>query len=201
MCSIAMSKESDVCAEGAAENPAPAGEISGSETVASPSTRTMICKGRAPFTRSRLVEGTVIARLFGMGTHIVEEVSRLNVVPELEWHLFLKRFSWRHRGWIATIHGFEQGRPVTRIPSARLASAALEDVDSCSLVRLTVGGGVSLVAPRPCTIRVQLTGEDAERALEVETVDGAFVRLAFRATELPQHLDGVAPEELNAPPH
>jgi hypothetical protein len=134
-----------------------------------------------------------------MGTLTVEEVSRLSVVPELEWHLFLKRFSWRHRGWMATIHGFEQGRPVTRIPSARLASAALEDVDSCSLVRLTVGGGVSLVAPRPRTIRVQLNGEDAERALEVETVDGAFVRLAFRATALPQDLDGFAPEELNAP--
>jgi hypothetical protein len=119
----------------------------------------------------------------------------------LEWHLFLKRFSWRHQGWIATIHGIEKGLPVTRIPSARLESVALEGVDSRPIVRLTVGDGVSLCAPRPRTIRVQLTEEGAEPALEIETADGAFVRLAFRATALPEYLDGVAPGELKAPRH
>jgi hypothetical protein len=69
------------------------------------------------------------------------------------------------------------------------------------MVRLTISSGVSLVAPRPRTIRVQLTEEGAERALEIETVDGALVRLAFRATALPQHLDGIAPGELHAPHH
>jgi hypothetical protein len=46
-------------------------------------------------------------------------------------------------------------------------------------------------------VRVQ-TDDGAERALEVETADGGFIRLAFRATALPEQLDGVAAGELMA---
>jgi hypothetical protein len=36
----------------------------------------------------------------------------------------------------------------------------------------------------------------AERALEVETADGALLRLSFRATALPEQLDGMTAGEL-----
>jgi hypothetical protein len=148
----------------------------------------------------RAASGTAIAHIDGMGAFTVEETSRLHVVPELEWHLFLKRFSWRHRGWLATIHGIEQNEPVTCVPSARLESVALEGAGPRALVRLTIANGVSLCVPRPHRVRVQQTDDGAERALEVDSADGAVVRLAFRATALPEQLDGVAPGELHAHP-
>jgi hypothetical protein len=74
-------------------------------------------------------------------------------------------------------------------------SVALERHDAEHVVRLTFSNGVSLCAPRPRRVCVQRTVEGAEYALEIETADGAFIRLAFRATALPEEVDGVAPGE------
>jgi hypothetical protein len=129
------------------------------------------------------------------------EVSRIVDVPAVEWHGFLERFSRRHRGWLATIHGFAREAPLTKIPSEPIQSVALEQCDSDHLIRFTLANGLSLCAPRPRAIRIQTTIEGAETALEVDTASGTFMRLAFRATALPEQLDGVAPGELNPPHH
>jgi hypothetical protein len=126
-----------------------------------------------------------------------DEVSRIVAVPAVEWCVFLERFSRRHRGWLATIHGVELGLPVTRVRSERLDAVVLERCDADHLVRVTFANGVSLCAPRPRAVRVQQTDEGAEAALEVETAAGAVIRLAFRATALPDQLDGVAPAEVS----
>jgi hypothetical protein len=120
-------------------------------------------------------------------------------VPPSEWCSFLERFSREHRAWLATIHGIEHGVPVTVVPSVAIRSVILEK-HADPVVRLTFSNGASLCAPRPCVIRVQETGYRAACALEVETVDGAFVRLAFRAVALPEQLDGIAPNELDDEP-
>lgn len=124
-------------------------------------------------------------------------VTRVLAVPAVEWSGFLERFSRRHRTWLATIHGVARELPLTRIPSEAFEAIALERCDSDHLVRLTFANGISLCAPRPRAIRVQETNDGAEAALEVETADGAFIRLAFRAAALPEQLDGVAPAELS----
>jgi hypothetical protein len=129
------------------------------------------------------------------------EVSKIVAVPAVEWCGFLERFSRRHRGWLATTHGFKRDEPLTRVPSERLESVALERSDSDGLIRVTFANAISLCAPCPRALRVQKTPEGAEAALEVETAAGAFIRLAFRATALPDQLDGVAPAELNPHPH
>jgi hypothetical protein len=129
------------------------------------------------------------------------EVSHVVGVPAVEWSVFLERFSRRHRGWLATLHGFARDLPLTRVPSEPLESVALERCDSDWLVRITLANGVSLCAPQPRAVRVQQTHEGAEAALEVDTAGGALIRLAFRATALPEQLDGLAPEELNTHRH
>jgi hypothetical protein len=129
------------------------------------------------------------------------EVSRIVDVPAVEWCGFLERFSRRHRGWLATIHGFARDVPLTKVPSEPLQSIALERSDSDHLIRVTLANGLSLCAPRPRAIRIQTTVEGAETALEVETASGTFMRVAFRATVMPEQLDGIAPAELNAHPH
>jgi hypothetical protein len=118
-------------------------------------------------------------------------------VPRCEWGSFLEGFSREHRAWIGTIHGLVAGAPVTHIPSVALKSATLENGAAGLILRITFVNGVSLCSVRPCVVRVQ-TDEGAQRALEVETADGGFIRLAFRATALPEQLDGIAPGELMA---
>jgi hypothetical protein len=118
-------------------------------------------------------------------------------LPRCEWGSFLEGFSREHRAWIGTIHGLVAGAPVTHIPSVALKSVTLESGASGPIVRITFVNGVSLCAVQPCVLRVQ-TDDGVERALEVETADGGFIRLAFRATALPEQLDGIAPGELMA---
>ena len=52
--------------------------------------------------------------------------------------------------------------------------------------------------PAPCASRRQISG--VVQALEIDAPDGQFIRLAFRATALPEQLDGLAPGELTADP-
>jgi hypothetical protein len=127
--------------------------------------------------------------------------SRIVAVPAVEWGVFLERFGGRHRGWLGTLHGIAQDQPLTCISSEALESVALERYDFDFLVRITLANGVSVCAPQPRAIRVQQTDEGAEAGLEVETAAGALIRLAFRATALPDQLDGLAPKELNTHRH
>ena len=131
----------------------------------------------------------------------LQEMSRIVTVPAVEWSVFLERFTRRHHGWLGTIHGVAREEPLTRVPSETLDSVVLERCGSDSLVRITLANGVSLCAPQPRGIRVQQTLEGAEAALEIDTAAGALIRLAFRATALPEHLDGLAPKEVNTPHH
>jgi hypothetical protein len=116
-------------------------------------------------------------------------------VPRTEWPKFLDQFNRQHRAWLATIHGMERGRPITRVPSVAIQGVTLVSELDEDAVRLTLGNGISLYAPRPRALRVQDTEEGLERALEIETVDGALIRIAFRAVARPDQLDGLAPGE------
>jgi len=82
-----------------------------------------------------------------------------------------------------------------------LESVALERRGYDYLVRVMFGQGLSLCAPRARAVRVQHTDDGAEWALEIDTADGAFIRVAFRATTQPDQLDGLVPRELNTGPH
>jgi hypothetical protein len=119
-------------------------------------------------------------------------------VPRIEWPEFLERFSREHRAWLATIHGIEDDRPLTRVPSAPIKTLTLVREEPDDTLRLTLANGISLCAPRPCAVRVQYTDGGIERALEIETFDGVLIRIAFRAAARPDELDGLAPGEMPA---
>ena len=118
-------------------------------------------------------------------------------VPRSEWRSFLESFSHEHCAWMGTIHQLVGEVPATLIPSVVLKSVGLECGVSGPILRFTFVDGISVSAVRPCVVRVQ-TEEGGERALEAETTDGVFIRLAFRATAFPDQLDGLAPAELIA---
>ena len=49
-------------------------------------------------------------------------------------------------------------------------------------------------------MRIQETDIGRVQALEIDGSEGQFIRLAFRATALPEQLDGLAPGELIVDP-
>jgi hypothetical protein len=114
-------------------------------------------------------------------------------VPAGEWGSFLEPFGLEHRAWLATVHVVDARGTVTRSARIPLKSAAA----SADAVTLEfIGDAHSLSAHRPCALRIQETDIGLVQALEIDGSDGQFIRLAFRATALPEQLDGLAPEEL-----
>jgi hypothetical protein len=75
---------------------------------------------------------------------------------------------------------------VTVAPSGTRAAA----------IRVTFQGGPTVCVKAPRTLGVDTREDGAERALEIDAAEGTFVRLVFRATALPEEVDGMAPAEL-----
>jgi hypothetical protein len=130
---------------------------------------------------------------------MVHEVSQgavtvIHEVPAADWCLFLEGISRAHRAWLATIHVVDTGGAVTRRMQVRLKSAT--HVFDAALFEF-MDDGQSFCARHPCALRLQETNIGAVQALEIETLEGQFVRLAFRATALPEQLDGLAPGEVD----
>jgi hypothetical protein len=129
--------------------------------------------------------------------HKVSEgaLTVIQEVPAGEWCPFLEGFSRAHRAWLATIHVVDSGGALTtRWTQVRLKSAT-HVVDAALFEFLDEGQ--SFCARRPCALRIQQTDIGAVQALEIETLEGQFIRLAFRVTALPEQLDGLAPGELS----
>ena len=128
--------------------------------------------------------------------HKVSEgvLTVIQEVPAGEWCPFLEGFSRAHRAWLATIHVVDTGGAVARRTYVGLKSATYV-VDAVLFEFLDEGH--SVCAHRPSALRIQQINVGAVQALEIDTLDGQFIRLAFRATALPEQLDGLAPGELS----
>lgn len=116
-------------------------------------------------------------------------------VPAGEWRPCLERFSCEHRAWLATVHVVDARGTVTRCAQIPLKSAAAS-ADAVTLEFLHEPH--SLRAHNPSALRIQQTDIGLVQALEIDGSDGQLIRLAFRATAMPEQLDGLAPEELMA---
>ncbi|MET0212251.1 MAG: hypothetical protein ABW292_04575 [Vicinamibacterales bacterium] len=118
-------------------------------------------------------------------------------VPTGEWGPFLEQFGREHRAWLATVHVVDAQETVTRFTQIPLKSAAAS-ADTVTLEFLCEPR--SLCVPSPGAVRIQETDIGRVQALEIDGSEGQVIRLAFRATALPEQLDGLAPGELIADP-
>ena len=114
-------------------------------------------------------------------------------LPIGAWPSFLQQFGREHRAWLMTIHILDRQHGVARFTEMPLQSATLAG-DAIRFDFLDHEYGVC--ARHPVAARTQETTTGAVVALEIETLSGRFIRLAFRATGQPELLDGVAPGEL-----
>lgn len=120
----------------------------------------------------------------------------IRTVPKEEWREFLARFSRIHNGWVVTIHGSWRSEAVA---STR---GWLEQVSlHGDALQIDLVDGSRVYVARPVELRVQERADGAEWALETENDDGAVMRAAFRATALPEEVDGVTAGEAGEPPH
>lgn len=120
-------------------------------------------------------------------------------VPRRRWADVLEEFSRGHRGWLASV--------VTVGPGPELVShTELHPLESVTVaqtsgrptaVRVGFQRAPAILIKAPRTLGVERRDDGAERALEIDAAAG-FVRIAFRATALPEELDGIAPAELTA---
>jgi hypothetical protein len=118
--------------------------------------------------------------------------------PTGEWDRFLEQFGREHRAWLTTVHVVDaRGGAVTRSPQIPLKSAAAS-ANAVSLEFLREPH--SICARHPCAVRIQQTESGLVHALEIDGSDGQLIRLAFRATAMPEQLDGLAPGELSIDP-
>jgi len=121
-------------------------------------------------------------------------------VPRARWAGVLEQFSRAHRGWRASVACVRPGpelashtgwyplASVTVVPSGTRAAA----------IRVTFQGGPTVCVTAPRTLGIDTREDGAERALEIDAAEGTFVRLVFRATALPEEVDGMAPAELGS---
>jgi hypothetical protein len=116
-------------------------------------------------------------------------------VPSAEWGSFLEQFGRAHRAWLATMHWVSGHGNVTSAGPVALESISLDDRPSGGTVRLCFLDRPALRVQRPRAVRIEQSDRGAERALEIETAAHGVLRLAFRATALPEELDGLAPGE------
>lgn len=122
-------------------------------------------------------------------------MTRQKVAPS-EWRTFLDRFSRAHRAWLATIHWVPAGGAVIAAQRAALESISLDDQRSRTIVRVSVFDGPAVRLEQPQAVHIEQDDRGAERALEIETASGGLFRMAFRASALPEELDGLAPREV-----
>jgi hypothetical protein len=121
-------------------------------------------------------------------------------VPWRRWADVLEEFSRGHRGWLASVVTVGPGPELMSHTELRpLESATVAQTGGHpTAVRVRFQGGPTALIKVPRTLGVDRRDDGAERALEIAAADGTFVRIAFRATALPEELDGIAPAELTA---
>jgi hypothetical protein len=119
-------------------------------------------------------------------------------IPPGEWKGFFDEFTRRHEGWLVTVENFgdlgaqveEQDRPLRGIVAERRPGSSEIEILTGDAPDETL----THVVWHPTRVRVEETPEGAEVALEIQSQDEGTTLVRFRATALPETLDGVGPE-------
>jgi hypothetical protein len=122
-------------------------------------------------------------------------------VPRARWTGMLEQFSRAHRGWRASVATVRPGpelafrtdwHPLESVTVARTGTRV-------TAIFANFQGAPAICVKAPRALAVDTREDGAERALEIDAAEGTFVRLVFRATALPEEVDGMAPAELIEP--
>jgi hypothetical protein len=117
------------------------------------------------------------------------------LVPRAEWVEFFQAFSRRHQDWLVTVRVLGSGlrsqieardRPLEGIVAGPTAS----DPISVHLGR-RAASRIGHEVRNPRQVWVELSDEGAEKALNIESVDGTKTIVQFRTSPFPLEVDGI----------
>ncbi len=125
----------------------------------------------------------------------------MRTIPARDWQSFLVRFGRAHRAWLTTVERLAAGQPshveAASRPLDTITPIGAPDGHLAIEVRFQdAAEPVTMLVRRPTALRVEETADGAERGLDIEDADRGCTRVRFRATALPETLDGMAPGEL-----
>jgi hypothetical protein len=109
------------------------------------------------------------------------------------WSDELDRFSRQHEGWIVSIAAQTDGNVSVQARDIPLRGVAVASSER-DAIEIAVGGGrehVTHPIEFPTAVRLELTGDGAERALIIESANGTTTRLEFRSPMRPEDVDGL----------
>lgn len=123
-------------------------------------------------------------------------------IPQNEWPAVLEEFSRDHRAWLATVERIDSAgschvEALERPLSAVTPEMAARRVTGISIEFQPDSHGINAVhVDTPTRLCMDRTAVGTARGLEIEDKKGERTRIRFRATPLPEALDGVAPGEI-----
>jgi len=121
-------------------------------------------------------------------------------IPRAGWVSFFNSFSGKHEGWLVTVEviGPDIGdqEEAKELPLVGI-SADLKDNEN--FVNITVGrlpeDRMMHTVTDAARVWLKQSDEGADEALEIESKDGTKTLLTFRASVLPDTLDGITTDE------
>jgi hypothetical protein len=132
-----------------------------------------------------------------MTSNVTETEMVTREIPPGEWKEFFDEFTRRHEGWLVTVELFgdlgaqveAHERPLKGIFTERQAGSPAIEILTGDAPDETL----THVVAHPTRVRVEETPEGAEVALEIQSRDEGTTLVRFRATALPETVDGVGP--------
>jgi hypothetical protein len=118
-------------------------------------------------------------------------------IPRDEWAAFFDSFSRQHEGWLATVEvlGEEVAAQVEArelSPAGSSADKRGGDQDTISIIICEgTGDHITHTVTQPAHVRLEQTDSGADEALQIESANGEKTILRFRATMLPEMVDGI----------
>ena len=118
-------------------------------------------------------------------------------IPPGEWKEFFDEFTRRHEGWLVTVEIFGEMGAQVEAEERPLKGIFAERKKGSSEIEILTGDTpdetFTHVVAHPSSVRVEETSEGAESALEIRSKDEGTTLVRFRATALPETVDGVGP--------
>ncbi|HEY3171318.1 MAG TPA: DUF5335 family protein [Thermoanaerobaculia bacterium] len=132
-----------------------------------------------------------------MTSNVTETEMVTREIPPGEWKGFFDEFTRRHEGWLVTVELFGDLGAQVEADERPLKGIVAETKAGSSPIEILTGDApdetLTHVVAHPTRVRVEETPEGAEVALEIQSRDEGTTLVRFRATALPETVDGVGP--------
>lgn len=118
-------------------------------------------------------------------------------IPKTAWGERLNQFTAIHEGWLVSVDTLGDLGAQTVIHNLPLLGVSVDRLDHDGTIAISVARSAAEHATHMIEgvgrIHVEMTADGADAAMQLESIDGTKTILRFRATALPETVDGIVP--------